>query len=226
MNSSDALRIGRYAALVIFAASLIFVAYALADTVADSDGDGIGDEVDRCVVKQGVEQHYGCPSKVRVESKVTRPIQSRTVRIRGWKPWATPTLAQVYLIAEHEAKLWGVNIIGRILCESGGSWSASNGQYLGLLQYGPIWYSMWPGTPRRVKFTQVKKPKRPVVRHTLWSDGKWTHTTIGKRRVTRKVIRIGMLPRNPSQLHGWAAIRNGTRAAAGVGPSTSWACGY
>lgn len=222
----DALRLGKYIAVIITAAFLVFAAYALADSVADSDGDGIADEADRCVVREGEERHYGCPWRVRVESKVTRPLRNRTTRVKGWEPWAQPTLAQVYLIAQHEAELWGVNIIGRILCESGGSWSATNGQYLGLLQYGPIWYSMWPGTPRRVKFTQVKKVKKPVVRHTLWSDGDWTQRVIGKRLVTRKVIRIGMLPRSPSQFHGWAAIRNGTRAAAGVGPTTSWACGY
>lgn len=202
-------------------------AIASASTLAeaDSDGDGVPDSTDRCLEREGVEVHLGCPARVAVGTKVTRPVERRSRTIRGWRPWSQPTYEQVVLIANHEAGLWGVNVMNRILCESGGRWDASNGQYLGLLQYGPIWYSMWPGTPRRVDFTQVRRPRKPVLRWTRWSDGRWTSKVIRKVRVTRKVRRVGRLPRNPSQLHGWAAIRNGTRAASGHGPTTSWACG-
>lgn len=224
MTGGTALRLAKYAAIIICAASLVFVAYALGNT-PDQDGDGIADESDRCVTKVGIEQHFGCPERVAVETRVVEPVAKRTVRVKGWKPWARPSYRQVVLIANHEAGLWGVNVMNRILCESGGRWNASNGQYLGLLQYGPIWYSMWPGTPRRVKFTQVNRPKKPVYRHTLWSDGERTRRVVKRVRVYRKVIRKGMLPKNPSQLHGWAAIRNGTRAASGHGPSTAWSCG-
>lgn len=192
----------------------------------DADGDGILDATDRCTQKAGTEQHLGCPFPVRQSSTVFRPDKSRTIRVKGWKPWSQPSIAQVEIILREEQRRWGGPWLGnRVACESGYSWSATNGQYAGLLQFGPIWHSMWPGTPRGVKYVDTYKVKVPIVRHTTWTNGRKTKATIGKVKQKRTVIRKGRLPRYPDAFHGWAAIRVGQRAVSGDGPTTGWACG-
>lgn len=193
---------------------------------ADTDGDGVPDDGDRCTQKAGEEQHYGCPFPVRESSSTFTPERRRTIRVKGWKPWSQPSVYQVEVILREEQRRWGGPWLGnRVACESGYSWSASNGQYGGLLQFGSIWYSMWPGTPRGVKYVEKRKVKLPIVRHTTWTDGTTTKTTIGKLTQRQRIIRKGKLPRNASPYHGWAAIRVGQRAVSGDGPTTSWACG-
>lgn len=193
---------------------------------SDTDGDGVADEDDRCVAEVGQVQHLGCAKPVPLESKITRPDSRVTVRVRHWRPWATPTTRQVMIILREEQDRWGGPWLGnRVACESGYSWSATNGQYAGLLQFGSIWSSMWPGTPRGVKYVSTEKKRKPIVRHTLLTSGEWTHRKIGSVRQKKTVIRKGRLPRNPDAYHGWAAIRVGQRAVSGDGLTTSWACG-
>lgn len=209
------------AGLVVLALALPSI--ALAD---DQDSDGIEDSNDRCVLVVGEPEHLGCPFPVRIDTKITRPPKRISSTVKGWKPYAHPTSQQVVAIAASEQRLWGgPSIVGLLSCESGLSWSATNGQYQGLAQYGSIWSSMWPGTPRKVRFTDSRTKVRPIQRHTLWSDGHWTHKRIGKVRQKQKVTRIGRLPRNATPFHGYAAIRVTQRAFAGVGPTTSWSCG-
>lgn len=210
-----------------FGLSILLASAALfLPSIADSDGDGVIDSDDRCAEIAGVERHLGCPRPVVLETKVTTPDRRNVVRIKDWRPWPRPTYQQVVTIAAAEQRRWGgPSLMNRILCESGGSWSATNGQYLGLLQFGPIWWSMWPGTPRGVKLKTRKVWDAPVRRWVRWSGGRWTSKVIGRVRQTKSIIRSGRLPRNPDQTHGWAAIRVGQRAVSGDGPTTGWACG-
>jgi len=192
----------------------------------DIDGDGVLDSGDRCTQKAGTEQHLGCPFPVRESSTVFRPERRRTIRNNHWKPWSQPSIYQVEIILREEQQRWGGPWLGnRVACESGYNWSATNGQYAGLLQFGSIWSSMWAGTPRGVKYKDTFKVKLPIVRHTTWTDGHKTKAKIGKVTQKRTVIRKGKLPRYPDAYHGWAAIRVGQRAVSGDGPTTSWACG-
>ena len=215
------------ALLATLASGVVVMALAFPTlALADQDSDGIEDSDDRCVLVAGHEDHFGCPHPVRVATKITRPPKRVTERVKDWTPWSEPTPAQVIAIAAAEQKRWGgPSIVGLLSCESGLSWSATNGQYQGLAQFGPIWHSMWPGTPRGVKFVESRVKVKPVMRHTLWSNDRWTHKRIGKVKQRQKIIRSGRLPRNATPFHGYAAIRVTQRAFAGVGPTTSWACG-
>lgn len=215
------------ALLATLAAGFVVTALAFPSlALADQDSDGIEDADDRCVIVAGEPEHLGCPFPVRIETKITRPPKRVSDTIKGWNPWSEPTPSQVIAIAASEQKRWGgPSIVGLLSCESGLSWSATNGQYSGLAQYGSIWGSMWPGTPRGVRFVENRTKVRSIERHTLWSDGRWTHKRIGKVKQRQKITRVGRLPRNATPFHGYAAIRVTQRAFAGVGPTTSWACG-
>jgi hypothetical protein len=215
------------ALLTTLAAGLVVTTLAFPTlALADQDSDGIEDSDDRCVSVAGHEDHFGCPHPVRVTTKITRPPKRVTERVKDWSPWSEPSPAQVIAIAASEQKRWGgPSIVGLLTCESTLNWAATNGQYQGLAQFGPIWHSMWPGTPRGVKFVESRVKVKPVMRHTLWSNDRWTHRRIGKVKQRQKIIRSGRLPRNATPFHGYAAIRVTQRAFAGVGPTTSWACG-
>lgn len=140
-------------------------------------------------------------------------------------PLAHPSPAQVVQIAKAEQARWGgPSPLRRINCESGYRWDAVNGPYRGLLQFGPVWQSMWPGTPRRVVEVRVKHRKARAKRFTLRLDGTIKKSRGPKVRQRVIMIRRGMLPRYPSPFHGHAAIRVHQRAIAGVIPSTGWEC--
>ena len=142
-------------------------------------------------------------------------------------PTATPSTSEVYKIAALEQKRWGgPSLINRIYCESTLNWSVTNGQYRGLLQFGPIWDSMWPGTPRKVIIKSNKTIEKKVYRYRKWSHiDKWIKKPSGSIRQKVNIVRVGKLPKYPDPYHGWAAIRVGQRAVSGDGPTTSWACG-
>lgn len=160
-----------------------------------------------------------------VSEHVTIPPKHKTIR-KHFRPWAHPTAGQVRIILHEEQKRWGgPHLGGRVACESGYRWWATNGQYRGLLQFGPIWGSMWSGAPRGVRYVTTHKRKKPIRRHRHWSDGRWTHHTVRNRIQVIRVIRHGRIPRSATPFHGWAAIRVGQRAVSGDGPSTGWECG-
>lgn len=193
----------------------------------DTDGDGITDSLDRCPQVAGVEDHLGCSHPVRTDNvKITRPPRTKFAKVKHWHPWSQATPSQVGIILREEQARWGGPWLGnRVACESGYNWAATNGQYGGLLQFGSIWSSMWAGTPRGVKYRTTVKKQKPVIRHTEWTSGKWTHRIIGHVTQKKTVVRIGRLPRYPDAYHSWAAIRVGQRAVSGDGPTTAWSCG-
>jgi len=161
------------------------------------------------------------PHVVRVRIKRPKPIR----KVRRFKPWATPSPEKVKQIIIWEQQRWGgPSLMGRVWCESKYLWHASNGQYRGVLQFGPIWSSMWPGTPRDVKIVKKTTVKRHKIRITRYSDGTRKRKKLRKVKVPKTVILKGKLPKNPSPFHAWAAIRVGQRAVSGHGPTTSWEC--
>jgi hypothetical protein len=161
-----------------------------------------------------------------VKEKWHKPPKQKKVKV-SFNPTSKPTTSQVYNIAAFEQKKWGgPSLINRIHCESTLQWHVTNGQYRGLLQFGPIWDSMWPGTPRKVTIVKKKVVKKPFVRYRKWSHiKKWIKKPQGYRKQTVWIIKIGHLPKNSDPYHGWAAIRVGQRAVSGHGPTTSWSCG-
>lgn len=122
-------------------------------------------------------------------------------------------------------------ITGRVECESGFRDNVTNGQYGGLIQTDEdYWYDAgaWPSVVAdgdlSIKMKSKKKVKRKVFRVKLWDTNKKTYKQIGTQFVRRVVVKQGKLPENADWFHAWAAIRVGTRAVAGVGPTTYWAC--
>ena len=195
----------------------------------DTDGDGVLDDIDRCPQISGVERDFGCDHAVKVDSSVFVPERRRTIRINNFRPWSSPTYRQIVLIDRSEAKRWkSPSLLGRIACESGFNPGVVNSAgYAGLLQFGSIWSSMAAGVPRGVKLVTTERKVVDVVRWTEWSDGRKTRKVLRRIAQSRKVIRKGRLPRASSPLHGYWAIRVGSRAVSSTGryPTTSWSCG-
>ena len=161
------------------------------------------------------------PHVVRTRVKRPRPIR----KVKRFVPWATPSPSQVSKIIVWEQRRWGgPSLAARVWCESKNRWNAVNGPYRGVLQFGPVWESMWPGTPRGVRVVKRSRVRRPKVRITRYSDGTRKIKRLGKVWVRKTVILKGRLPKNPSPFHAWAAIRVGQRAVSGHGPSTGWSC--
>lgn len=193
--------------------------------VGDLDSDGVPDVDDRCPLETGQEQHLGC-NTAQLLRTVTHTPKAKRVRHKRYHPPKAPSYRQVVWMANLEQRRWGgPSLLNRIQCESGGYWAASNGQYQGLLQFGPIWWSMWPGTPRGVRFTTRERRTYPVLRIQVWSDGKRVRQQIGKRRQLLITKYKGKLARNSTPLDAHAAIRVGQRAVSGDGPTTGWSCG-
>ena len=135
------------------------------------------------------------------------PKKQKTIYKRHWEPWATPSVRQVHIILREEQRRWGgPHLGGRVACESGYRWNATNGQYRGLLQIGSIWGYLSAGMPRDVQYvTEDKRKVRGVIQRL-------------------KIVRRGRIPRSATPYHGWAAARAGQRAVSG-GPTTGWECG-
>lgn len=159
-----------------------------------------------------------------ISHQINKPPRLRIQHVR-FQPPAHPGFAKVQWIMRFEQKKWGgPTLANRISCESGSSWNALNGRYKGVLQFGPVWWSMWPGTPRKIRYATERRKRLRTIHLFKFTDG---HTKrVVARRFTgiRRTIHTGMLPKNADQYHAWAAIRVGQRAVAGRGPTTSWEC--
>lgn len=138
----------------------------------------------------------------------------------------------VNVIIPYEAERYNTTPISdRVSCESSYNDNAKNGRYGGLIQTDEAYWwesGAWPSVVAdkdlSVKMKQKKRVKRKVFLVKKWSTGKKTYKQIGTQFVRRVVIDRGKLPENADWFHAWAAIRVGTRAVAGVGPTTYWAC--
>lgn len=140
-------------------------------------------------------------------------------------PEAHPSVSEAHEIAALEQQRWGgPSLANRIECESHWNWAADNGTYNGILQFGPIWYSMWPGTPRDVKLKSHKYDRKKVWLVQRLSNGAKKRIIDHYKRVKVVKIKEGKLPAGSDAFNAWAAIRVGQRAVSGDGPSTAWSC--
>lgn len=165
------------------------------------------------------------PSTYKVGFYVHKPPDRITHRVPV-PNMAHPSPARVTKFANIEQQRWGgPSILGRLSCESGLNWAATNGQYGGLAQIGPWWWYAYPQTPRRVRWNTVKHKRKPVARFTFFSDGTRKREVIARKHVRVKIAHRDRLPGDATPYHGLAAIRVTQRAASGDGPTTYWACG-
>lgn len=168
------------------------------------------------------------PSVVRTVFRHPRRVLRLDSR---FTPWAEPSPAQVRRIVDVEAARWGVSAAGldrRIACESSFEWDNEYASHVGLLQFlGSTWARAVAGMPRRVRYVTRRVRVRWVVRLRYMSDG---HVRRSRRwRVQQRVVHVfhGRIPARPPITHGWAQVRAGARAMAGVGgvSSSEWECG-
>src|SRR4051794_40217658 len=151
---------------------------------------------------------------------------------RKFRPWAHPTPAQVREIIRNEARRWGVSAASlsrRVNCESRYRWSATNGQYAGVLQFSASTFYRGMSTIRSHKLKIVRTTTRRVhdARITHYSDGrKVTRRTTPRRQHVIRVL-TARLPRYPPVTNAFAQIRIGAQALRGLSAvhSSEWACG-
>jgi len=172
----------------------------------------------------------GSPQARVVSVDVITPPKRLVFRHR-FRPWATPTPAQVRRIIDVEADRWKVSeaaLRRRVWCESTFRWNARNGPYRGLLQFHPSTFRRGLQTlgDRRVRMVRAKRRTLRRVKVIRYSDGRVKRKR--GRRVTQKVkhVYLGRLPRRPPLTHGWAQIRIGSQALAGKSAvrASEWEC--
>lgn len=168
-------------------------------------------------------------SVVRVDTR--RAPRTKVVH-RKFKPWARPTPGQVREIIRNEARRWGISAASlsrRVSCESHYRWYASNGQFQGVLQFGPnaFYRGLRTIRSRQIKIVRTKTRTVHDARVTHYSDGstKSRRTTPRRQRVT--VVLTARLPRTPSMINAFAQIRIGAQAIRGISAvhSSEWSCG-
>lgn len=135
------------------------------------------------------------------------------------------------VIAPYEAARWHVPLVrlqGRIRCESGGSYMATNGQYAGVGQFA--WSTFTRGVAsigvRRVTMTRSRVRARRIRVIDIMSDGskrrRYEHAV--RQRIVHRLV--GKLPRRPAHRHAWVQVRVMARAMAGLGAvrDGEWDC--
>ncbi len=170
------------------------------------------------------------PSKPQVLHQWKKRPKSERV-VKRFVPTGSPSSSYVQnVIIPYEAERYGTSpIYDRVECESTYNHAATNGTYNGLIQtnyayWGPAWGDVLAEGDLGVTFKTKKRVARGVYRVRLWDNGKKTFNRIAIQHVRRVIVQKGRLPKDATEWHGWAAIRVGTRAVAGVGPTTYWAC--
>ncbi len=162
-------------------------------------------------------KHYRAPRKVVIHRK--------------FRPWAHPTPAEVRTIINNEARTWHISAAAlstRVACESRYHWWASNGQYQGVLQFGPNAFYRGLRTIRSFKVTLIRSRIRTV--HDAWvttySNGQQVRRRSTPRHQRVIVIYTGRLPRHPALGNAYAQIRIGAQAIRGISAvsSSEWAC--
>lgn len=197
----------RYLALLSVIAALAFTSIALASDTTETKS-----------TRTQVEHTW-----------VKHPHPERVVK--SFTPPSTPSPSYVTnVIIPYEATRYGGGpLYDRIGCESNYQYNATNGTYNGLIQtspafFNPAWEDAIHDKDLGVKLKSKKRVTRDVFKVSLWNTGKKTYRRIAVQHVPRIVIKKGQLPKNASEWDGWAAVRVGQRAVAGVGPTTYWAC--
>jgi hypothetical protein len=166
-----------------------------------------------------------------VRMKVVTPAR-RVVYRRHFQPWAHPTVAQVVgTIVPYEAARAGIAAAGlrrRARCESGYRWWATNGRYVGVLQFGQNAFYRGLRTigSRAVRLQTVRLR---FVRRRVWRFYQDGTARRGRGRLVRQMVRTvlsGRLPANPSMSHAWVQLRIGAQAIAGRSAVSNgeWSC--
>jgi hypothetical protein len=155
----------------------------------------------------------------------------RKVVHRKFRPWSHPTSAQVHEIIYSEALRWRVpaaSLARRVECESHFQWSASNGQFQGVLQFSPEAFYRGLRTIRDRRVTIVREKIRRVheARVTHYSNGRKVRRRTTPRRQRLVVVYTGKLARTPSVSDSFAQIRIGAQAIRGISAvhSSEWSC--
>lgn len=167
--------------------------------------------------------------KAVVRSRLVHPRRVLVLRSK-FTPWAQPSVAQVFTIIREESRTQGVSesfMRARIGCESGFQWDNSYIGHLGLGQFlGETWGRAISDMPRRVRFVMRRLRARAVMRFERLADGTLRREARWKVRQRVVHVRVGLLPRHPGILHGWAQVRAVARAIAGRGrvSSSEWTC--
>lgn len=170
------------------------------------------------------------PAPTVVDTKRIYPKRILVVRSR-FNPDAYPSSKGVKEIINHEADRVGASagrLYSRVSCESGFSWRATNGQYVGVGQFA--WETFYRGVRSLDTRVVLKKTKRWRAKKILLVDTMSDGTT--SKRVGWKVRQLvihryrGKIPRHPPHRHTWAQVR--IMALAMVGRSrvndSEWAC--
>ncbi len=170
------------------------------------------------------------PPPTVVDTERIYPKRIFVVRSR-FNPDAYPSASGVKEIINHEADRVGASashLRSRVFCESGFSWRATNGQYVGVGQFA--WETFYRGVRSLDTRIVLKKTKRWRAKKVLLVDT-MSDGTISKRfgwQIRQRVVHHykGVIPRHPPHRHTWAQIR--IMALAMVGRSgvndSEWAC--
>jgi hypothetical protein len=162
----------------------------------------------------------------------TRRAPRKKVVHRRFRPWRHPTPRQVRMAIGAEARLWHIpaaSLSRRVACESRYHWWASNGQFAGVLQFGPnaFYRGLRTIKHRRVRLVIRKKRRAHDMRVVHYSDGRVARKRGRPRRQVVVAIYRGRLPRHPSLGDTWTQLRIGAQAIRGISAvhASEWSCG-
>lgn len=175
------------------------------------------------------------PSPEAQKATVTKIVVKRPNKVKHMKRRFTPTLhpSPSYVrnvILPMEAARAGISaaaLQNRASCESHFNWWATNGQYVGILQFGSNAFYRGLGSigTRKVVLHVVKFRRMHSRVYRFWSDGKVTRH---KGRVRRQRVVIKLVGYSSTQqADPWTQARIGAQAIAGRSAVNSgeWSCG-
>lgn len=191
--------------ILIMAASVLLV-------LAGSDVGSAG--------SQPSPQAVPIPPKLTIVSTVVKKPDRHVVKHVRFVPWAQPSRGQVDTIVAVESALWGApasRLHHRIACESTYQWWVSNGQYVGLGQFGSNAFGRGMGSikSRRVRLVRTHYSIRRALVTRRYSDGSVRRWRGKHYRVRSDRVQVGTIPKHPPRTHGWAQVRIMAQAIVG-----------
>jgi hypothetical protein len=175
------------------------------------------------------------PAQPAATASVVRVDQVRAPRRvvvhRKLRPWRHPSPRQVQRAIRSEARRWHIPagaLSTRVACESHYHWWASNGQFVGVLQFGPNAFYRGLHTIRDHRIRLVVTRRRTVhdARVFHYSDGRVARKRGRPHRQTVMYVYNGRLSRHPSITDTWTQLRIGAQAIRGISAvhSSEWSC--
>jgi len=167
-------------------------------------------------------------SVVRVEH--VKAARKKVVH-RKLRPWRHPSPRQVRLAIRAEAHRWHIpaaSLARRVYCESKYRWWASNGQYVGVLQFSSNAFNrgLHSIKSRKIRLVVTRSRKVNDARVYHYADGRTARKRGRPRRQTVVYVYKGRLPRRPSMADTWTQLRIGAQAIRGISAvhSSEWSC--